>query len=213
MIFGLPEFHVCASPGRRCARTGTALAALARCKHKHWSRLEQKEALGDLAPDLQAIDPFAENPPDRSNSLTRSGSSRSRRVRRFRASISAVPRTANATSPRFAGRSASSVDRSTNSWPTPNSVRHAPSGAPMDGFGDVLGRRVRQSDTPDRHANAPQETQIRSNRPKTTSGDGTILSDRSAFDARPNPESQPGKTSGREQQREHRTADHRFRRR
>lgn len=38
------------------------LEAVARCEHKYWSRLEQKKALGDMIPDFQAIDPFAEDP-------------------------------------------------------------------------------------------------------------------------------------------------------
>lgn len=41
---------------------GPSLAAVARCEHKYWSRLEQQEVLGDLVPDFQAIDPFADNP-------------------------------------------------------------------------------------------------------------------------------------------------------
>ncbi|HKL51418.1 MAG TPA: D-alanine--D-alanine ligase [Wenzhouxiangellaceae bacterium] len=41
---------------------GPSLESVARCEHKYWSRLEQKKALGDMIPDFQALDPFAENP-------------------------------------------------------------------------------------------------------------------------------------------------------
>lgn len=41
---------------------GPSLEAVARCEHKYWSRLEQTEALGDMVPEFQAIDPFADDP-------------------------------------------------------------------------------------------------------------------------------------------------------
>jgi len=41
---------------------GPSLEAVARCEHKYWSRLEQKKALGEMIPEFQAIDPFADDP-------------------------------------------------------------------------------------------------------------------------------------------------------
>ncbi len=41
---------------------GPSLEAVTRCEHKYWSRTEQKKALGEMIPDFQAIDPFADDP-------------------------------------------------------------------------------------------------------------------------------------------------------
>ncbi|MEX0916052.1 MAG: ATP-grasp domain-containing protein [Wenzhouxiangellaceae bacterium] len=43
---------------------GPSLESVARCEHKYWSRLEQEKVLGDMIPEFQAVDPFAENPAD-----------------------------------------------------------------------------------------------------------------------------------------------------
>ncbi|HMB39016.1 MAG TPA: D-alanine--D-alanine ligase [Wenzhouxiangellaceae bacterium] len=41
---------------------GPSLESVARCEHKYWSRLEQKKVLGDMVPQFQAVDPFADDP-------------------------------------------------------------------------------------------------------------------------------------------------------
>ncbi|MEX0828260.1 MAG: hypothetical protein WD005_04835 [Haliea sp.] len=47
---------------RETGLPGTNPDAVARCEHKYWSRLEQREVLPDNIPDFQAIDPFAADP-------------------------------------------------------------------------------------------------------------------------------------------------------
>lgn len=39
-----------------------SLEAVARCEHKYWSRCSQAQAMPELVPRFQAIDPFAEDP-------------------------------------------------------------------------------------------------------------------------------------------------------
>jgi hypothetical protein len=41
---------------------GPTNEALAKCEHKYWSRLEQREVVPDLVPELCAVDPFVEDP-------------------------------------------------------------------------------------------------------------------------------------------------------
>lgn len=41
---------------------GPSNEAIARCEHKYWSRLEQREVVPDLIPDFCAVDPFADDP-------------------------------------------------------------------------------------------------------------------------------------------------------
>jgi hypothetical protein len=41
---------------------GPSNEAIAKCEHKYWSRLEQREVVPDLVPRFCAIDPFAGNP-------------------------------------------------------------------------------------------------------------------------------------------------------
>jgi biotin carboxylase len=41
---------------------GPTNEAIAKCEHKYWSRLEQREVVPDLIPEFCAIDPFADDP-------------------------------------------------------------------------------------------------------------------------------------------------------
>lgn len=41
---------------------GPTNEAVAKCEHKYWSRLEQKEVVPEFVPEFCAIDPFAKNP-------------------------------------------------------------------------------------------------------------------------------------------------------
>ena len=43
---------------------GPSNEAIARCEHKYWSRLEQREVVPELIPEFCAVNPFAENPLD-----------------------------------------------------------------------------------------------------------------------------------------------------
>jgi hypothetical protein len=43
---------------------GPSNEAIARCEHKYWSRLEQREVVPDLIPGFCAVDPFADDPLD-----------------------------------------------------------------------------------------------------------------------------------------------------
>jgi hypothetical protein len=41
---------------------GPSLEAVTRCEHKYWSRLVQREAIPEMVPPFQAVDPFADDP-------------------------------------------------------------------------------------------------------------------------------------------------------
>ncbi|RFF27275.1 MULTISPECIES: acetyl-CoA carboxylase biotin carboxylase subunit family protein [unclassified Wenzhouxiangella] len=41
---------------------GAPLAAVAKCEHKYWSRIEQRKAVPEVVGRFQAIDPFADDP-------------------------------------------------------------------------------------------------------------------------------------------------------
>ena len=41
---------------------GLTMASLLKCEHKYWSRLEQREVVGEHVPDFVAFDPFADDP-------------------------------------------------------------------------------------------------------------------------------------------------------
>lgn len=41
---------------------GPSNEAIAKCEHKYWSRLEQREVVPDLVPGFCAVDPFSEDP-------------------------------------------------------------------------------------------------------------------------------------------------------
>lgn len=58
----LPTSLVVPLVARAAGLPGAPLEAVAKCEHKYWSRLEQAEALGDMVPRFQAIDPFADDP-------------------------------------------------------------------------------------------------------------------------------------------------------
>jgi hypothetical protein len=43
---------------RRCGLTTPALASVAKCEHKYWSRLEQRQAVPECTPRFNPVDPF-----------------------------------------------------------------------------------------------------------------------------------------------------------
>jgi len=49
---------------QRMGMPGASLEAVARCEHKYWSRLVQREVIPEHLPPFQALDPFADDPLD-----------------------------------------------------------------------------------------------------------------------------------------------------
>jgi hypothetical protein len=58
----LPTSLIVPLVARAAGLPGVPLEAVAQCEHKYWARIRQAEALGDLVPRFQALDPFADDP-------------------------------------------------------------------------------------------------------------------------------------------------------
>ena len=62
-IVGYMDFPVSTMLPLLCKRFGTrstSLESLLKCEHKYWSRLVQREVIGDYIPRFTAFDPFDE---------------------------------------------------------------------------------------------------------------------------------------------------------